>query len=68
MCPGNGWPQNPKMNKIGNYSCEAASALLRGGGWKLLKQLGMTSEEIETLVEQAKIDVANPKYRWFYPV
>jgi hypothetical protein len=54
------------MRKIGKFNSEATSAALRGAGWKLLKQVGLTSGEIEDLVEQAKRDVTDPKYRWFY--
>lgn len=68
MCPGNGWPESPKMKMIGRFNREATSEVLRGGGWKMLKQFGLTSDQIEDLVEQAKRDIANPEHRWFYRV
>lgn len=37
----------------------------RGIGWKVFKALGLSGEEIDELIQNAKSDVTNSKYRIF---
>lgn len=55
------------MKQVGYYMLENICEGLRGIGWKTFKNIGLTAEEIEQLVVDAKRDASNPKNRWFGP-
>jgi hypothetical protein len=66
-CPGNSWPEKPRLKQAGKCMLEKAMSGFRGVSWKVLKRLGMASKEIEILVEGAKRVAPDPRHRWFYP-
>lgn len=68
MLPGNAWPENPEMKAVGQFTLLNCHNGFRGVGWKVFKDLGLTPDEIEQLVIDAKRDAADPTYRWFIPV
>lgn len=65
LVPGNPWPENPRMKMVGRYMLENVTEGFRGSGWKMFKQLGLTVEEIERLVVDAKNDARDTKNRWY---
>ncbi|KAI1867843.1 uncharacterized protein JN550_006650 [Neoarthrinium moseri] len=68
ICPGNHWPEDRRLKRCGRYMLANCHQGFRGNAWKLFKECGLASDEIETLVSDAKNDAANRKYRWFWPV
>lgn len=67
IVPGNPWPSHERMKKVGYYMLENVCDGFRGMGWKMLKHLGLSVDEIEQLVLDAKSDATNPNNRWFCP-
>jgi hypothetical protein len=68
MCPGAPWARDPRMNRVGEFMLENALEAFRGVGWQVFKELGLTPDDIEQLVADAKRDAQDPKYRWFATV
>jgi hypothetical protein len=68
ICPVNPWPENPRLEQAGHFMLNNVCDVFRGAAWKVFKQMGMSPDEIEQLVIDAKTDAMNPVYRWFLPL
>lgn len=64
--PGNAWPEDRKLKRIGQYMYTDLYEGVRGAGWQLLRGLGWSPEQVEDLVARFKVDSLNENYRVFY--
>lgn len=61
------WPRDERLNNPGSFFLDSAMNGLRGTGWKFLGTTGLSGDDIERLVERAKSEVLDPKFRWRAP-
>ncbi|KAK6214259.1 hypothetical protein LQW54_004485 [Pestalotiopsis sp. IQ-011] len=64
--PGNAWPNDYKLKRIGQYMYTDLYEDVRGAGWQLLRGMGWLPEQVEDLVARFKTDSRDEKYRVFY--
>jgi hypothetical protein len=64
--PINGWPNDPKSKRIGQFLLANAHSGLRAGAWQLLRALNWAPAEIEEFVSQVKEDWMNPNLHIYY--
>ena len=65
-CPGNSWPADPRLRKIGGIGCVDASKLIRPLSMKILRYgLGISVEEIETFVDLVDKDLKDRRIHWY---
>lgn len=64
--PGNSWPEDRKMKRIGQYQYIDLYDMFRGFGWRLLRSLGLSVAEVEDLTLKFKRESSEEKYRVFY--
>lgn len=67
ILPTGTWPESPRLKKVGQFIMADFEEGMRGGGWKLLKLLGMSAAEIEDVVANAKEDIRSNRYQTFSP-
>ncbi|KAK7968617.1 S-adenosyl-L-methionine-dependent methyltransferase [Apiospora saccharicola] len=67
MIPYGPWHRNERLNNAGSFFLDSAMNGLRGTGWKFLGETGLSGDEIERLVERAKSEVLDTKFRWRAP-
>ncbi|KAH8199191.1 hypothetical protein TruAng_006660 [Truncatella angustata] len=71
VLPCHQWMKDPKFKQIGAFNQQNFTEGVRGGGWKMLKASGMTTEEIELLISQVKTELRirkNHIYGYVYVV
>lgn len=66
--PGNGWPDDPRLKRIGEYFHLDLYDGARGIGWQLFRSLGYTAQEIGDIVLQFRRDVGKKSIKVFYQV
>lgn len=64
--PANGWPDDPKLKRIGEYMLVDFYENCYGASFKLLRSLGMSTEEIEDVVSHFKRDAPDRRNHIFY--
>lgn len=64
--PANGWPDDPKLKRIGEYMLLDCYENVYGGSLKLLRSLGMSTEEMEDVVSHFKRDSLDRRNHIFY--
>ncbi|KAK7923790.1 hypothetical protein PG985_007861 [Apiospora marii] len=67
MIPYGPWHRDEKFKNAGSFFLDSAMNGLRGTGWKFLGATGLSGDEIERLVDKAKSEVLDPKFRWRAP-
>jgi hypothetical protein len=68
LSPGNPWPQNPRLKKVGQFMMANFYEGARGVGWKVMKHYGYSVDEIEKIVSDIKNEVTSSKYRFYGPM
>jgi hypothetical protein len=67
-CPGNGWPDDPRLRRMGRYLEADAAEGAQGMSLKLLSRgLGMSVDDINVLVGQVKEDLHNTDIHILWP-
>ncbi|KAH8662452.1 S-adenosyl-L-methionine-dependent methyltransferase [Xylariales sp. PMI_506] len=58
--PLSGWLEDPRLKQLGNYGRQNALEGIRGAGWIMLRRAGMTTQEVEELINQCQTELADP--------
>ncbi|KAK8054776.1 UMTA methyltransferase family protein [Apiospora rasikravindrae] len=66
MIPYGPWHQDERLNHAGSFFDSAMNGL-GWMGWRFLGATGLSGDDIEKLVEEAKSEVLDPKFRWRAP-
>ncbi|KAH8664594.1 S-adenosyl-L-methionine-dependent methyltransferase [Xylariales sp. PMI_506] len=61
LIPAGEWPTDPRLKLAGKYCGEDILSGIRGVGYKMLRLAGMTSDEIESLVDQCLVELRDPR-------
>ncbi|KAH8649020.1 S-adenosyl-L-methionine-dependent methyltransferase [Xylariales sp. PMI_506] len=68
LCPGNPWPEDPKLKEMGRYLESDFHDGVEGISLRILqKGLGMTLEEVLELVGKVKKDLIDPNIHFHWP-
>jgi hypothetical protein len=68
IAPGNAWPEDPRLRRVGQYMYHNLRDGMRGVGWTMLKMAGLSVPEVEKLSREFHEQCGDPRCRWFCPV
>lgn len=66
--PANGWPDDPKMKRIGQYCFVDWCSMVRGLGWPMILKTGLSAAEAEKICDEAIHESEDEKLEFYYEV
>ncbi|KAH8666892.1 S-adenosyl-L-methionine-dependent methyltransferase [Xylariales sp. PMI_506] len=60
LSPFGPWHADPHLKRVGEYNFQNAIEGARPVGWVMLKNSGMTTEEVESLINETILELRNP--------
>ncbi|KAH8681676.1 S-adenosyl-L-methionine-dependent methyltransferase [Xylariales sp. PMI_506] len=60
------WPTDSKLKLVGRYCLQDMLEGIRGIGYKMLRLAGMTTEEVETLINQCASELKHPQSQTYW--
>ncbi|KAH8660555.1 hypothetical protein BX600DRAFT_438768 [Xylariales sp. PMI_506] len=68
ILPTSPWPQNEKLARVGEYNMRNIYDGARGISWKMLAAAGMSSEEIDVIIDELKQELTDKRSAVFSQV
>ncbi|KAH8647694.1 S-adenosyl-L-methionine-dependent methyltransferase [Xylariales sp. PMI_506] len=60
LMPFGGWHRDPQMKRVGEYNMKNVLKAIGAVGWIMLRNSGMETEEVETLVNETLLELRDP--------
>lgn len=68
LLPGNPWPEDPRLKELGKWQMTNIYRGISGISFKLLRGLGMSSQEVDKFVSAASEDVRDTRIHFSWPI